>query len=419
MVAKINVGSSLYGALSYNGEKVNEGEGKLLVAHKVFDQGDGKLDIGRCMEDFKRYIPEQVRCEKPVAHISLNPHPDDKLNDAELMNIAQEYLEKIGYGNQPYVVFKHSDISRHHLHIVTLNVDESGKKLSDRYIFRRSKRATDALEKQYNLRPSGSRRQRMEQGALRKVNASEGNVKRQVGNVLKHLSGNYRFQSLGEFRALLSLYNITVEEARGEVGGREYRGLVYSVTDEKGEKVGNPLKSSRFGKYAGYDAFDKQCSVSKNEIGSKDLGKYTKGKVFAAMRQSSSKEEFVEKLKTKGIDVVLRETNTGRIYGVTFIDHNTGCVLNGSRLGKELSANALEEWVNRKEAQQATRSGNVTSEPTTQAPHPQEPTELRTEGDTIIGGIFDLSMVPDSTDPEEEAFRRRMQRRKKKKGRRI
>ena len=61
MVAKINIGNSLYGALSYNGQKVNEGEGKLLVTHKIFDAGDGKLDIARCMEDFKRYMPEQVQ----------------------------------------------------------------------------------------------------------------------------------------------------------------------------------------------------------------------------------------------------------------------------------------------------------------------------------------------------------------------
>ena len=47
--------------------------------------------------------------------------------------------------------------------------------------------------------------------------------------------------------------------------------------------------------------------------------------------------------KEKGIDTVLRYTEEGRIYGATFIDHRTGCVLNGSRMGKELSANALQE----------------------------------------------------------------------------
>lgn len=417
MVAKINIGNSLYGALSYNGEKVNEGEGKLLVAHKVFDTGDGKLDIARCMEDFKRFMPEQVRCENPVAHISLNPHPDDKLNDAELMNMAQEYLEKLGYGDQPYVIFKHEDIERHHVHIVTLNVDERGRKLDDSYIHRRSKRVTNALEKKYGLRPSGDRKQRMETGILRMVDASQGNVKRQIGNVLKGLSGNYRFQSLGEYRALLSLYNITVEEARGEVNGREYRGFVYSATDDMGNKVGNPIKASRFGKYAGYEAFEATCAASKDMIREKDLGKYTKGRVLALLCRASGREELVSLLKAKGVDVVLRETDTGRIYGATFIDHNTGCVLNGSRMGKELSANALQEWMTAKDSPIPTGIGTAaTGQPTGEkepfAPFVPQPHELG--GESVTGGMFDLSATM-GTDPEEEAFRHRMQRKKKKK----
>lgn len=412
MVAKINVGSSLYGALAYNGEKVNEGEGKLLTSNKIFDDGTGTVDIARAMADFGRYLPERMRTEKHVMHISLNPHPDDKLTDTELADIAREYMEKIGYGEQPYVVFKHEDIDRQHLHIVSIRVGKDGKRLNNDYIHRRSKRATEALEKQYNLHPSGSRRQRMEFGALHKVNAADGNVKRQVGNVLKHLSGNYRFQTLGEYRALLSLYNITVEEARGEVNGREYRGFVYSATNDKGEKIGNPLKASRLGKYAGCDAFDKRCVSSKTEIDNKDLGKYTKGKVFAAMSKSLGKEELITNLKARGIDVVLRETDTGRIYGATFIDHNTGCVLNGSRMGKELSANALEQWVERKEAQYADKSAYA---PQGEAPKQDEQIEKHHESDSITTGLFDLSMLPDGTDPEEEAFRRQMQRKKKKK----
>ena len=422
MVAKINIGNSLYGALSYNGQKVNEGEGKLLATHKVFDTGDGKLDIARCMEDFKRYMPEQVRCENPIAHISLNPHPDDKPNDAELMNMAQEYLEKIGYGNQPYVVFKHEDIDRHHLHIVTLNVDERGKKLNDSYLHRRSKRATNALEKKYGLYPSGNSKQRLEQGALRKVDASGGNVKRQVGNVLKALSETYRFQSLGEYRALLSLYNITVEEARGEVHGREYRGFVYSATDDAGVKTGNPLKASRFGKYAGYEAFDNRCAASRKEIKDKELTGRTKAVILATIRQASSKDELIGMLKSKGIDTVFRETDTGRIYGATFIDHNTNCVLNGSRMGKELSANALQEWMVAASSPIPTGIGTTDPSRHTGEREPFVPFTKQVhepEEDSVTGGMFDLSIVP-GTDPEEEAFRRKMQRKKKKrKGRGI
>lgn len=421
MVANMNVGASLYGALAYNGQKINEGEGKLLLSNKIFDDGTGTMDIARAASDFERYLPARMRTEKPIIHISLNPHPDDKLTDTELSDIAREYMEKIGYGEQPYVVFKHEDIDRHHLHIVSIRVGLDGKRLDNDYIHRRSKRATNALEKKYGLRPSGNSRQRQEQADLRKVDVTGGNVKRQVGNVLKGLSESYRFQSLGEYRALLSLYNITVEEARGEVHGREYRGFVYSATDDKGNKVGNPLKASRFSKHAGCDAFDARCATSKDEIQKKDLGKYTKGKVLAAMRQSVNKAEFIDKLKDKGVDVVLRETDTGRIYGATFIDHKTGCVLNGSRMGKELSANAMQEWMEA-HTPHPTQLIGVTLSPEPQAAEQRQafvPHSSQSDEDSITGGLFDIP-VSQGTDPEEEAFRHRMQRKKKKrKGRGI
>ena len=133
MVAKISVGSSLYGAIAYNGEKINEAQGRLLTTNRIYNDGSGTVDIGKAMEGFLTFLPPQMKIEKPVVHISLNPHPEDVLTDIELQNIAREYLEKLGFGNQPYLVFKHEDIDRHHLHIVTVNVDENGKRGGGQY----------------------------------------------------------------------------------------------------------------------------------------------------------------------------------------------------------------------------------------------------------------------------------------------
>ena len=138
MVAKISLGKSLFGALAYNGEKINKEQGKLLGTNKIFDGCSGRMDISRAMQDFSRYLSPHVRTEKPVMHVSLNPHPDDRLTDMELENIAREYMERMGFGEQPYIIYKHEDIDRHHLHIVTIRVDDNGRCISDRYNFRRS-----------------------------------------------------------------------------------------------------------------------------------------------------------------------------------------------------------------------------------------------------------------------------------------
>ena len=141
-------------------------------------------------------------------------------------SLAREYLEKMGYGDQPYLIFKHEDINRHHLHIVSVNVDENGRRLNKDFIHRRSKRITTELERKYGLHPA-DRRQHRNDNSLRKVDASQGDVKRQVSNTVKAVMATYKFRTMGEYRALLSLYNVTVEEARGMVNGREYHGLVY------------------------------------------------------------------------------------------------------------------------------------------------------------------------------------------------
>ena len=308
MVAKITVGTSLYGALAYNGMKVNEGEGKLLAGNKVFDDGSGRVDIARAEQDFKRYMPENVRTRNKVIHISLNPHPDDRLTDMEMESLAREYLEKLGYGDQPYLIFKHEDINRHHLHIVSVNVDENGRRLNKDFIHRRSKRITTELERKYGLHPA-DRRQHRNDNSLRKVDASQGDVKRQVSNTVKAVMATYKFRTMGEYRALLSLYNVTVEEARGMVNGREYHGLVYSATDDGGNKVGNPFKASCIGKSVGYEAVLRRFEYPNAQIRDKRLADMTRKTVAAVLDRTYRKDEFVALLKAKGVDVVFRHTD--------------------------------------------------------------------------------------------------------------
>ena len=384
---------------------------RLLTTNRIYNDGSGKVDIGKAMEGFHTFLPPQMKVEKPVVHISLNPHPEDVLTDAELQDIAREYLEKLGFGNQPYLVFKHEDIDRHHLHIVTVRVDENGKCISDKNNYYRSKQITRELERKYGLHDAERRNRRLDT-PLCKVDVSAGDVKKQVGNTLKALNGQYRFQTMGEYRALLSLYNMTVEEARGNVRGREYHGLVYSVTDDKGNKVGNPFKSSLFGKSAGYEAVQKKFARSKQEIKDRKLADMTKRTVLSVLEGTYDKEKFVSRLREKGIDTVLRYTEEGRIYGATFIDHRTGCVLNGSRMGKELSANALQEHFTLPYAGQPPIPLSV---PVETVEDMREQTA--SDHENTAGGIGLLTPEGPAVDAEEEAFIRAMQRKKKKKRR--
>ena len=410
MVAKISIGSSLYGALAYNAQKVNAGEGKLLAVNGVFDACTGKIDLARTFKDFDSLLPKGIRTEKPVLHVSLNPHPDDRLTDTEMENIAREYMEEMGYGSQPYMVFKHEDIDRHHLHIVSLRVDADGKCLDNAFNFHRSKRITRILEEKYHLLPAEYKRNEIREAA-HKVNIDKGDVKKQIASVLLSLTTRYRFQTMGEYRALLSLYNIHVEETRGKVGGREYHGLVYSATDEKGNKVGNPFKASLFGKSASYAAIEKRFSLSKKQIAENKFTEPSKRAVLQVLGETYHKDKFVNLLKDKGIDTVLRLTDEGRIYGATFIDHRTGCVLNGSRMGKELSANALQAHFTLPYADE---------KPIPFTLHPEETVQkefvMQDDNENSSFGLGFFNPSGQAVNAEEEDFIRKMKRRKKRKG---
>lgn len=342
MVAKISHGSNLYGALSYNQEKVDEGLGKVLATNLVIEPNDGVFNVVSCMEDFERFMPSHIRTRKPVIHISLNPHPDEKLTDEQFAEIGQKYMERLGYGNQPYMIFKHEDIDRQHIHIVSTRVRSDGTLVPDSFEKDRSNKIRKELEQEYNLIPAKSQ-DLGETWQLSPINVSQGNLKKQVANVIQPLSEMYSFQTLGEYRALLSLYNIGVEEIKGDNKGKAYRGLIYSALDDDGNRLGTPLKSSLFGKEHGLDSLEKRFEKSKETIKTNSIAKQTRTIVSASLVNTRTESEFRASLKEKGIDLVLRRNDEGRIYGATFIDHNQRAVLNGSRLGKEFSANVLNE----------------------------------------------------------------------------
>ncbi len=344
MIARINIVSSLYGALAYNQEKVDENLGKVLASNLVCEPMDGRFSVLACATDFARWmpLPEHLPTKKPVIHISLNPHPDDKLTDNQLVDIGREYMERLGYGGQPYLVFKHEDIGREHIHIVSLRVDCDGKLIKNSFEHKRSKEITELLEKKYGLIPAEEQKQ-SEQWKLTPGDPGQGNLKKQISSVIKSLVNTYKFQTMGEYQALLSLYNVGLEEVKGEVRGKPYRGLVYVALDKDGNKVGTPLKSSLFGKSVGYNGLEKHMVKSSEQIKQQDYRERTRMAVAGIVNVSHSESDLRTKLQVKNIDLVLRSNDQGRIYGVTFIDHESRCVFNGSRLGKEFSANAFND----------------------------------------------------------------------------
>ena len=343
MIAKISSSENLAGALGYNFKKVVSGDASVLLAEGLYANPEGGYTMEEVLSDVQAAIPKKCRTKNVVFHCSLNPHPDEKLSDEQLTQIAQEYMQTLGYGEQPYIVFKHNDIEREHIHIVSLRVNSDGEKINDKFENRRSKRITDHLERKYGLIPSTPSKEQKTNSPASQENLTSDNIRSEIAQTLRGVLEHYHFCSLGEFKAILGACQLTVEEVKNSYRGREYNGIVYAPTDEAGNKLCPPIHASKIGRGVGHTALQSKMRQSKQRI--KPFLPEIRQRVLAVMRTSpQTEEELLASLEKSGLRCLIRKSEGGRIYGITFIDDNLGIALNGSRLGKGYAANRFEAY---------------------------------------------------------------------------
>ena len=308
------------------------------------------MPVENCVQAFEPYIALNSHVRKPVIHISLNPYPKDILSKELMTVLAQEFMEKFGYGNQPYIVWLHEDINRKHMHIISVRIDETGEKIDHNREAIRAQNICREMEVKYGLHPTLGEHSERELVNLQKVDYPKGDVKAQLKHTARTLLECYSCHSLAEYNTLLNLYNVTVYEVRGSVNGKEYHGIMYGALDDNGQQVGTPFKSSKLGKAFGYEALQKKFAASTEKVKKNSLAERTRQEIIKAMQDISTKEDFARRLKEADIEVVYRINPEGCLYGITFIDHTNQTVLKGSRLRKAFSANVFNELFNNPDA---------------------------------------------------------------------
>lgn len=418
MIAKIGKGSNMYGAILYNQQKVDNKNGAVLLLNKIPDTVDGKYSVAYFNKCFEPYLSANIKTEKTVRHISLNPDPADKVSDEQFTEMAQEYMERMGYGSQPYIVFKHADIDRTHIHIVSTCVGIDGKKIPDDYDHPRSMAICRDLEQKYNLQKATEQEQKQGNEVFKPVDYQRGDIKSQIASVVRHLPKYYSFSTMGSYNALLSLFNITAEEFKGERDGQSVNGLVYVALDENGNKASNPFKASLFGKDSGIIQLQKHFEQSKEKMKTNPARSVLKNTIELAIHTTSNEKDFKKQLAEQGINTIVRKNESGRIYGMTFIDHESRSVWNGSALDRKLSANVFNDWWNNGNKPELKVQDNPVSNTNTMGDLPTKdlfefmPQEHLSNSDLGL-----LSLLPDAQgeDYEEEQFANRMKKKGRKK----
>ncbi|OIQ93627.1 relaxase/mobilization nuclease domain protein [mine drainage metagenome] len=346
MVAVIHTSSSFHVALNYNEQKVKQQKANCIMAMN-YPKDLEQLNFYQKLTRLTKQASLNENTKRNSLHISLNFDPSEKLEREKMEAIAEEYMNKIGFGKQPYLVYQHHDAGHPHLHIITTNIQRDGKRISLHNIGRNeSTKARKEIEIKYKLIKADDKKLKQVQDIqpvlAAKIQYGKSETKRSISNVLSAVIDQYKYTSLAELNALLKLYNVTADP--GEENSRIFtkHGLMYRVLDEKGNKIGMPIKASSF--YNKPTLLHLEKKFSENKMLREVHKKHLKNTIdWIMIKPLKTLEQFKEALQKEKISVVIRKNEEGIIYGLTYIDHHTKSVFNGSDIGKAYAAKMILE----------------------------------------------------------------------------
>jgi hypothetical protein len=340
MVARIKNNKSIRATLSYNETKVQHGKAACLYAGNYLSVADqlSVSDKAQCLQH-RAALNEAVGSN--CVHISLNFHRDDKLDDDKLVNIAKQYMEGIGFADQPYLVYRHNDAAHPHIHIVSTNIEATGRRIDMHNIGRnKSEPVRKQVEKDFRLVIAGTTKKQMDTAPALQVQYGEDPTAEAINKVLQTVLHKYYFTSLAELNAVLQLYNLRADSGSESSRLQTRNGLVYKVIKE-GKAAGIGIRASDLQGRPTKKMIEALCKT--NEYKRASLFKATRDKIDMAVVKSKHLEGFRHILSKQQIHLVERYAVNGMLYGLTYIDHKTGAVFNGSDLGKIYSAKAISE----------------------------------------------------------------------------
>lgn len=354
MVARIKSTQSLSRSLNYNEKKVQLGVAACIHAVN-YPKDVERMNFYDKLHRLEHQAALNERVKANSVHISLNFHESDKLSREKLCSIAEAYMKDIGFEKQPYLVYQHRDAGHQHIHIVSTNIQRDGSKIAMNNIGRnQSETARKAIEIEFGLTKAEGRKQTQENqltASAQKVQYGKMQTKRAITKVLNVVIDQYKYTSLPELNAILKLYNVMADRGKEDTKMFEKRGLVYTVLDDKGNKIGTPIKASAF--YSKPTLKYLEQKFAQNELLRQMHQQKLKTAIkWVLVKEKQTMSDFTQALARDGINVVLRQNAQGNIYGVTYVDFKSKCVFNGSDLGKEFSAKGILEQLRPEQKQE-------------------------------------------------------------------
>jgi len=346
MVTVIKVSNSVHRIFNYNENKVKEGVAACIRAENYPLDAD-EMSLKMKLNFLLKRMELNENVKRNSLHISLNFDPSETdLSIEKLIEISKVYMQNLGFGDQPYLVYQHHDAGHPHLHVVTTNIKADGSRIDLHHLgIRMSEPARKAIEKEFGLVVAEA--QKKQKNQLKPVSVvkalyGKSQTKMAIQNVLEAVLNQYRYTSLPELNTVLKQYNVMAE--RGSENSRVYqhKGLLYRILDADGNLIGVPIKASKFYNQPTLKFLEEK--FKENEARRMPHKARIKNAIDMFLTgKKATLQDLIKALEKQGIHVALRQSDTGLIYGITYVDHQTKCVFNGSVLGKQYSAKAIQE----------------------------------------------------------------------------
>lgn len=334
MIANITYGGNIYSLIEYNERKVSEGIASRIRVENFLTEHKSEF-LGRFLDMVK-----ETTIEEFTFHCSLSLPIGENISDEKFASIAGDYMNGLGMENQPYIVYRHRDRSHEHVHIVTVLVDDNGKRIDRYYQFNRSEDLCAELETQYDLTPvdhTGKSKKR-ELAQREQLTLNKQGVRSEIARVSRYIKENYLVTNINELRKVYAHHGVNVKAVDLSIYGKSSEfGLVYLLQEEGAEVM--PIRSSEIYHdvtWSGWNKhFEKNIS-KKDKLTGGPVIETKVGKVLAGYEGITFKD-FKDILYSENI-IVIYDVNASGIYGVSFINNETGAIYKGSDLNLSISS---------------------------------------------------------------------------------
>lgn len=349
MIAKILDKTGSFNAVNYNSKKLNSGAGELMALQNMPSLSMNNIPSQQVVKDYlKAYSSTNTRVKQPQFHATISAKGKE-YDKYQLTDIAKSYMDKMGYGKQPFIIVFHNDTDNNHVHIVSTRVAKDGQKIYDGYENIRSQKAIqEVMNEKYNIS--------------------------EARNLEKLLA--YKYNDLSPLKTLLERNSFKIGQK--ENAYNIYKGgvFIHSLKTLPVSEISREEKAKLKAKLISYSkSYDADIRYQKDT----DVWK------------SQATEKLKESL---GIDIVFHHKGDKRPFGYTIIDNRSQTVIKGSEVLK------LAEFINPVESVELKQPAEQQSQPEENIRPvivtPEEPEQQTATNENIIlheDRMLDLSEI--------------------------